>query len=90
MVWWTTIKAYINIIIAGLVAFLGAVAYYYKSKAERKAQEIDELENQIQANDVNHEIKNFEAINTERKKATEDKIDAKNNDTKTLNPNSTY
>ena len=86
---WTTIKGYLTAILTGLIALLSAFAFYQKYKADSKEEEIDELENQIQANDINHEIKNFEAINRERKDIADEKLN-KELDDLNIKLNGTY
>jgi len=72
---WTTIKGYLTAILAGFIALLGAFAFYQKHRADGKEEEVDELERQLEANGYNYEIKEFEAINKERKDHAETKLD---------------
>jgi len=87
----TTIKQYIYAFIAMIGTFLMVFAIYQKKRADRKDEKIDDLESEMQANDINNEIKNFEAINRERKDVADAKINEIHNDPdRKLNGNSIY
>jgi len=71
----TIIKQYIYAFIAMLGTFLMGYAYIQKKRADRKDEKIDDLESEMQANDINNEVKNFEAINRTKAEYTERKTD---------------
>ena len=88
MGFFTSIKQYIYAFVAFIIVTLTGALYYQKKRADRNAEEIDELEEEIQANDVTNEVRNFEAINKERKKATDEKI--QNTTHSHIEPSTTY
>jgi len=78
-------------ILAAIVAIFGGYGYIQKKRADRKDEKIDELENEMQANDINNEVKNFEAINRERKDVADAKLDKELDDLdRKLNGNTTH
>ena len=81
------IKFYFQVFIGIFVAGLGAYGYAQKKRADHNAIEINELENQIQANDINNEVKEFQVINRDRKERADEDI---KNDTPKLTPNTSY
>jgi len=87
----TIIKSYLNAILAGLFAILAGAALYQKHRADSKDEKIDDLESEMQANDINNEVKEFQAINKERKDVADEKLDkALDNLDNKLNGNTTY
>jgi len=88
---WVTIKSYLNLILAGLFALITGGFFYQKHRANKKDDKINDLKEEMQADDINNEIKNFEAINRERKDTADEKLDKELNDLDhKLNDNSTY
>lgn len=83
----STIKSYLTAFVAFVIIVLSGGLFYQKKRADRNAEKIDDLEDEIQANDITNEVKNFEAINREHKKAVDEKI--KNTHTR-IEPNTTY
>lgn len=83
----TAIKNYIYTFVAVIMLTLSGALFYQKKRADRNAQEIDYLENEIQANDITNEVKNFEAINRERKEIADEKIKTTHTH---IEPNTTY
>lgn len=78
-------------ILTAIATLFGGYAYVQKKRAEHNAKEIDELEDQMQSNDINNEVKEFQAINTERRDVADEKLDETDNNTNhRLNANSTY
>lgn len=86
---YTTIKSYIVAFVALVIVALYGRNSYNKRRADRKAKEVEDLETEIQANDINHEVKNFEAVNIERKENTDEKIHTKPI-SGSLDPHTTY
>jgi len=85
------IKKYLYAFFATLGALLGGFALYQKKRADHNAEEIDELEKQLEANGYNYEVKNFEAINRERKDVADAKLDKELDDLdRKLNGNTTH
>lgn len=83
----TVIKNYVYAFVAFLIATLAGALFYQKKRADHNAEKIDDLEDEIQANDITNEVKNFEAINREHKKA----VDEKRKTTHTpIEPDTTY
>jgi len=87
----TIIKQYVYAFIAMIGAFLMGFALYQKKRADRKDEKIDSLESEMQANDINNEVKNFEAINKTKAEYTQRKTDEAFDELDhKLNGNSTY
>jgi len=87
----SALKQYLYAFLGVIGALLAGLAFYQKKRADHNAEEIDELENEIQSNDINNEVKNFEAINRERKDIADAKLDKAFDDLDTkLNGNTTY
>jgi len=85
------LKQYFYAFIAMIGALLAGFAIYQKKRADSKENKISELEEEMQTNDINNEVKNFEAINRERKDAADEKLDKALDDLDTkLNGNTTY
>ncbi len=83
----TGVKDYIIAFLAFVILALFGRGAYHKYRADKNAQKVDDLEDEIQANDITNEVKNFEAVNRERKERTDENI----NTTHThVEPNTTY
>lgn len=83
----TLIKKYLYTAIAFVFLLLSGGLMYQKKRADRNAKKVDELEDEIQANDITNEVKNFEAVNLERKERTDEKIKTTYTH---IEPNTTY
>jgi len=85
------LKQYLHTFFAMIGVLLAGFAIYQKKRADSKEDKISELENEMQSNDINNEVKNFEAINRERKDIADAKLDKAFDDLDTkLNGNTTY
>lgn len=84
----TTIKSYLYAFVAFVMVTLAGALFYQKKRADHNAQEIDDLENEIQANDITNEVRNFQSVNKERKRVADEKIN-ESSDTR-IEPNTTY
>jgi len=85
------LKQYLYTFFAMMGALLAGFAIYQKKRADSKEEKISELEDEMQANDINNEVKNFEAINRERKDIADAKLDEAFDDLDhKLNGNTTY
>lgn len=84
-------KTILMFILTAIATLFGGYALIQKKRADKKEQESDELEKQLEVEGYNYEVKNFEAINKERKDVADDKLDKEfdNLDHK-LNGNTTY
>jgi len=85
----TSIKQYIYAFFAFIIVTLSGLLFYQKRRADRNAREIDDLENEIRANDITNEVRNFKNINKERKDRSSEKIKDKPTPS-TIEPNTTY
>lgn len=83
------IKQAVYALVAFVIVTLTGALYYQKKRADRNAQEIGDLEQEIQANDITNEVKNFQEVNKERKEVASEKI-KKEPTTSTIRPNTTY
>lgn len=70
----STIKGYLYTFIAFVFILLSGAFFYQKKRADSKAQEVEDLEDEMQANDITNEVKSFETINKERKEGTDEKV----------------
>lgn len=89
MNFFTSMKQYLYAFVALVIVTLSGALFYQKKRADRNAEEIDDLENEIQANDITNEVKNFQAVNKERKKGTDEKIETTPTPSN-IEPNTTY
>ncbi len=83
----TSIKNTIYAFVAFIIVTLAGALFYQKKRADRNEQEIDDLENEIQANDITNEVKNFQSVNKERKRVADEKIKTPHTP---IEPNTTY
>ena len=89
MMIFSTIKQYIIAGLGFIMLLLTGALFYQKKRADRNAQEIEDLENEIQANDITNEVRNFQNINRERKDHADEKINDADTHTH-IEPNTTY
>jgi len=87
----SALKQYLYAFFTMVGALLAGFAIYQKKRADSKEDKISELENEMQTNDINNEVKNFEAINRERKDVADAKLDKALDDIdRKLNGSTTY
>jgi len=79
------------LILTTIATLFGGYAYIQKKRADYNAKEADELEKQLETNGYNYEVKEFEAINKERKDVADAKLDKEFDDLDNkLNGGTTY
>jgi len=71
----SALKQYLYTFFAMIGVLLAGFALYQKKRADNKENKISELEDEMQVNDINNEVKNFETINRERKDIADAKLD---------------
>lgn len=85
-----TIKQWGIAIVGVIILVLAGSTVYQKKRADRKEEEVDELEDQIAYSEHAHTVKDFEAINKERQGEADEKIKNIDDDTPSVKPNTTY
>lgn len=84
----TTLKQWFLAFITLVIVTLSGALLYQKKRADKKDEEIDDLESEIKNNEQTHQVDKFESINKEKKSRADEEIHK--DDTPSVKSNTTY